>query len=182
MLSGVDWLAFLPAAFVLSLVPGANQTLSLRNGMVHGARPAALAVGGRFVAFAAMIALVAVGLGAVLARSEAAFALLKWVGAAYVAYLGVRTLLGAGSAVAEPGADGAPGPAAPVGRLFRQELLVAASNPKAIIIFAVFLRSSRRPGRTRSPSCSSSGSRSASSRSRPPAATRGSAGASAPPA
>lgn len=139
MLSGIDWLAFLPAAVVLSLVPGANQTLSLRNGMLHGARPAALAVSGRFVAFAVMIVLVAVGLGAVLARSETAFSLLKWVGAAYVVFLGLRTILAAGSAAAEPAAADAPRVAAPVRRLARQELLVAASNPKAILIFAVFL-------------------------------------------
>ncbi|RII17923.1 Leucine efflux protein [Streptomyces sp. YIM 130001] len=148
-----EWAAFFPAALVVSATPGANQLLTLRNGMRHGLRPALSASAGRFAAFALMVIAVAAGLGAVLLASEVAFNIIKWCGVAYLLWLGGRTLITAARGRAQeydpppaaaPARGEGPGGHSPETksgswRLARQEFLVAASNPKALILFAVFL-------------------------------------------
>lgn len=159
--AGIEWAAFFPAAVLVAATPGANQLLSLRNGLRHGWAPAVSASLGRFAAFALMVAAVAAGLGAALAASEVAFAVIKWCGVAYLSWLGARTLLtaarrapGTEPEAPEPKAPEpkapepkAPEPGEPEGepaapepwRLARQEFLVAASNPKALVLFTAFL-------------------------------------------
>lgn len=92
LVSLVNWAAFVPVAVVVSLVPGANQLLSLRNAIRHGAWDASVALVGRFTAFLLLIGLVAVGLGALLAESAAVFAVVKWLGVAYLTWVGVGSL------------------------------------------------------------------------------------------
>lgn len=126
------WLALLPALFLLSSVPGPNNLLTAANGVRFGARPATIAVAGRIVAFVAMIALTLAGLGALLAASETAFLAVKWGGVAYLTWLGIQTwrappLLAAAQLTTPATAD--------LQRLTRQEMLLAAGNPKAILIF-----------------------------------------------
>ena len=91
-MSGSTLLLFVPACFALNLAFGPNNLLSLTYGLQQGVRTAVLASGGRLVAFALMIGLTALGVGAVLAASEAAFTILKWAGAAYLVWLGVKIL------------------------------------------------------------------------------------------
>jgi threonine/homoserine/homoserine lactone efflux protein len=109
----VDWLAFVPIALGISLVPGANQLLGLRNSYRNGLRTAMIAVSGRLAAFAIMIVLVAVGLGAVLVQSEIVFSMVKWAGVAYLFYLGLRSLWSSWQRPVEPntpvGTDPTPG-------------------------------------------------------------------------
>lgn len=130
------WLALFPALFLLSLVPGPNNLLAASNGVRFGARPATIAVAGRIAAFVAMIALTLAGLGALLAASETAFVAVKWGGVAYLTWLGIQTwrappLLAVAELATPATAD--------LRRLTRQEMLLAAGNPKAILIFtAVF--------------------------------------------
>lgn len=127
-----DWLLFLAGGFALSIYPGPNNLLAVGNGAREGGARAMLAGMGRIPAFAGLITLTAVGLGVLLAHSEAFFTILKWVGAAYLVYLGVCAVL-----AADEGDPLAAKPA-PMRRLFTREFLVAASNPKAIAIFAAF--------------------------------------------
>lgn len=129
------WLVFLLAAFLISLSPGPSNLLSLVNGVLHGFRPATAAALGRIAAFAIMIAIAAVGLGAVLATSETAFMLIKWAGVGYLIYLGIQTWRAPATAF-QPAQASIRMPAA---ALARREFLVAAGNPKAILVFtAVF--------------------------------------------
>lgn len=130
----IEWLVFLPAAALLAATPGANQVLSLRNGLRCGATAAVAALAGRFAAFALMVILVATGLGALLTASSMALTVLKWCGVAYLGWLGVRILSTAG----REHPTGAR-PAAGRWQLVRQECLVAAANPKALLLFTVFL-------------------------------------------
>ncbi|WP_030659995.1 LysE family translocator [Streptomyces rimosus] len=144
MVTDVEWTAFFPAAVLLAATPGANQLLALRNGLRHGPRAAVGASLGRFGAFALMVAAVAAGLGALLTASEAAFTVVKWGGVAYLSWLGVRTVATAGRPADDEGrADSAAPqggqPSVPARRLARQEFVVAAANPKALILFTVFL-------------------------------------------
>ncbi len=139
-MAAIDWVGFVPAALGISLVPGANQLLGLRNAVRHGAAAAMFAVAGRLAAFAIMIVLVGFGFGfgAVVVQSEQVFAALKWVGVAYLLLLGLQSLWSArrpGSATAA--GDGAHSRG--VWALGREEFLVAGSNPKAVLLFAALL-------------------------------------------
>jgi threonine/homoserine/homoserine lactone efflux protein len=129
-------LAFVVAAALLTLTPGLDTALVLRTAAAKGARAAwgaALGIGAGCIAWAA---LVSVGLGAVLAASPAAFVALKWTGAAYLAWLGVRLLIAPRRAF-PAGEDGpaAPGAAAD----FRQGFLTNALNPKVGVFYLTFL-------------------------------------------
>lgn len=139
----IDWPAFLLASLSISVIPGANQLLGLRNAYRDGARAALLAVGGRLAAFAVMVVLVSAGLGAVLVQSERLFTFVKWIGVAYLLYLGVQTLRStwrSGSRAANGATERASGPTRRgVWALAREEFVVAGTNPKAVLLFAALL-------------------------------------------
>ena len=130
-----DYLFFLPACFALNLAFGPNNLLSVTTGARQGVVAAVLAGGGRLVAFALMIAATGLGMGALLAASEIAFTALKYVGAAYLIWLGIRLL----RAPAPSSLETVAAAPRPVKALARQEFLVAIGNPKAILIFTAFL-------------------------------------------
>ncbi|MBP2313545.1 LysE family translocator [Azospirillum soli] len=127
-------LVFLPACFALNMAFGPNNLLSLTNGARDGAVRATIAASGRLAAFAAMILITALGLGALLATSELVFTVVKWLGAAYLVWIGVK-LLRSGAPVVGSEAGGAP---LSLKSLMLQEFWVAAGNPKAILIFTAF--------------------------------------------
>lgn len=135
--TSIDWPLLIGASIVMALTPGANQLLSLSNGFHVGVAPAMTAACGRFAAFALMVVGVAVGLGHWLATSAMFFSVLKWIGVAYLSYLGVRSLLTAWKPKAvAPSEDIETAQTWP---LLRREALVAFSNPKAYVLFALFL-------------------------------------------
>lgn len=125
---------FLPACFALNMAPGPNNLLSVSNSTRYGYRTACMAGVGRLLAFAGMIALASAGLAVVLQTSELLFSGIKILGAAYLFYLAWQLWR------ANPGMENTVS-APPVGMLAlaRQEFLVAAGNPKAILIFTAFL-------------------------------------------
>ncbi len=127
-----ELLVVVPAIFALNMAFGPNNLLSVTYGARHGVRFAVTAAVGRIVAFVPMIAASALGLGLLLSVSATAFTILKIIGAAYLVYLGVRLIRGAKGATLH-----GDGPTQGTLReAFRNEGLVAASNPKAILIFA----------------------------------------------
>jgi threonine/homoserine/homoserine lactone efflux protein len=128
------WLLFAPACFAINVYPGPNNILALGNAARFGFAHAFYAALGRLPAFAVMIGLVAVGLGVVLSASETFFTLLKWVGAAYLVWLGIKML----RAPVDMSALEQIGKKEPVGKLARHEFFVAATNPKAIVTFTAF--------------------------------------------
>jgi threonine/homoserine/homoserine lactone efflux protein len=85
--------AFSFAAILLTITPGLDTALVLRTAAAEGPRPAWMAAFGIFLGSIAWAVLVGVGLGALLAASELAFTILKWVGAAYLVWLGINLLL-----------------------------------------------------------------------------------------
>jgi len=126
---------FLPACFALNMALGPNNVLSLSNGARAGIRISVLASFGRLLAFALMIALSGVGLGALLLASEFCFTVLKLGGALYLVWIGVRLLRSDATALLMQERQAGVTGLAP---LARQEFLVAAGNPKAILIFTAF--------------------------------------------
>ena len=132
------WAVYFAAAIGLSLTPGPNGLLSLTHGARYGLGPTIFTVVGGVLGFMVLIAASLAGLGALLAASETAFTVAKWVGAAYLVYWGVRLWRAPASAISV-GAKGADGREARPMRLFAQGFLVATSNPKAMVFFAAFL-------------------------------------------
>jgi threonine/homoserine/homoserine lactone efflux protein len=136
----VDALLFAPVAVAIALTPGPNNFCGLNNGIRAGVGAALVATVGRVAAFALFLTISAIGLGAMLLASEAAFTAVKWAGAVYLFWIGWRAWRSrefGGAALAE-GAEAAVRAAAPVSvrAMALQEFLLGITNPKAIILFA----------------------------------------------
>lgn len=129
----IAWSLFIPACFAINMAPGPNNLLSVSNAARFGFLRAVLAGGGRLASFGIMILLVALGLGAILAASETAFHIVRWLGAAYLVYVGIKLLR---SRIDTAGMGGGENPR--WGEMLRQEFLLAAGNPKAIATFTAF--------------------------------------------
>jgi threonine/homoserine/homoserine lactone efflux protein len=132
----INWAGFVPAAVLVSLIPGANQLLGLSNAARYGALRAVAGICGRLAAFVLLIGLVVAGLGTFLAASSGTLTVAKWVGVTYLAWLGFTALRRARDATAvarSPAVRG--GVWAPV----RNEFVAGISNPKAVLLFAALL-------------------------------------------
>src|SRR3982751_3560656 len=84
------WLIYAVAIAGLSLSPGPNGLLALTHGAVYGWRKASFTVAGGVVGFVVVIALSMIGIGALLQASLAALTLMKWLGGAYLVWLGIQ--------------------------------------------------------------------------------------------
>ena len=132
------WWLFVLMTFVVSATPGPNMLLVLSHSARFGLRAATATMLGCMTSLLAMMSISAAGLGALLQTFPAVFDALRLAGAAYLAYLGVKSWCA-------PVPDHCAGMPAVVdrviypGALFRQGMLVAASNPKAILFAVAFL-------------------------------------------
>ena len=130
------WLAFFLACWLISLSPGAGAIASMASGLNFGFRRGYWNAIGLQLALVLQIAVVAAGVGALLATSELAFALIKWFGVLYLLYLGWKQWGAPPSALATEPVDLRRGrPLALVSRGF----VVNASNPKAIVFILAVL-------------------------------------------
>lgn len=129
------WLLYLLAAIGLSLSPGPNSLLALTHGALHGPRRTLATVAGGALGFTVLIALSMFGIGALLAASAAWLTALKWVGGAYLVWLGVQVWRAPpiGAELAAGRRDQG------LGSMFRQGALCAVTNPKGLLFFAAFL-------------------------------------------
>lgn len=127
-------LLFVPACFALNMAFGPNNLISITIGARDGLRAALIAATGRLIAFVLMITVAAIGMGALLMASEAAFTVVKVLGAVYLVWLGVKILRSEAKFPSEDHELGRSG----VRGFIRQEFLVAMGNPKAILIFTAF--------------------------------------------
>jgi threonine/homoserine/homoserine lactone efflux protein len=129
----IAWGLFLPACFAINMAPGPNNLVSVSNAARFGVGRSLLAGSGRLAAFGIMIALVAIGLGAILASSETAFLAIKWLGAVYLVYIGIKLI----RSPIDPAAPGN-GDCPSLRELIRQEFFLAIGNPKASATFTAF--------------------------------------------
>jgi threonine/homoserine/homoserine lactone efflux protein len=128
------WAAFAAASAVLLIIPGPTILLVVSYALGQGWRTALpMSVGVALGDFTAMT-LSMLGIGALLAASATVFTLLKWVGAAYLIYLGIKLFRAGGSLRAEPRTD-----AVSAARMMAHAWLVTALNPKSITFFVAFL-------------------------------------------
>ena len=129
------WLLYAAAVFVLTVTPGPSVLMCVTQGVHHGARRALFAALGSVTAVVGIMACSAVGLGATLAASERAFSVVKWLGVAYLLYIGVSTLRSTTASFDLAAQDhGSPNRLG----LYVKGLLVGASNPKALLFFTAF--------------------------------------------
>ena len=129
------WLIYLLAATGLSLSPGPNGLLALTHGALHGRRKALYTIFGGAFGFVTVIALSLFGIGALLKTSLVWLTVLKWVGGAYLVWLGIQVWRSPPiglevRGLAQPRASWS---------LFRQGALSALTNPKGVLFFAAFL-------------------------------------------
>jgi threonine/homoserine/homoserine lactone efflux protein len=132
------WLAFCAASAILLAIPGPTVLLVISYALGHGRKVALATVAGVTLGdFTAMTASM-LGLGALLATSATIFSILKWVGAAYLVYLGIK-LWWAPVALEDGTGNLADPPKEKPGRIFAHAYLVTALNPKSLIFFVAFL-------------------------------------------
>ena len=137
-------LAFAGVSLLLAVTPGPDMAVVTKNALAHGRRGVVLTTSGIALALAVWVTATAVELSALLLASDQVLFLLKIVGACYLAYLGMRTLLESRSRPADL-LEGAP-PAPPPRAAFRQGFLSAISNPKLGVFFVTFLPQFVLPG------------------------------------
>ncbi len=128
-------LAFALAAFVLIVVPGPNLIYILARGVEQGRSAAVASAFGVETGSLFHIAAAAAGLSALLASSQLAFDIVRYLGAAYLVYLGIRTLLQRD----EHTAAVAPSDGRRLWHAYRQGVLVNVLNPKVALFFLAFL-------------------------------------------
>nr|WP_295463693.1 LysE family translocator [Mesorhizobium sp.] len=128
------WLAFAAASAVLLVIPGPTILLVVSYALGQGWRTALpMAVGVALGDFTAMT-LSMLGIGALLMASATLFTVLKWMGAAYLIWLGIKLFRAGGTLGAEPRRD-----AASAAKMLAHAWLVTALNPKSITFFVAFL-------------------------------------------
>jgi len=130
------WLAFVVAAILIALSPGAGAIQAMATGMTHGLRRGYWSIAGMEAGLMLQLALVAVGLGAAVASSIVAFNVVKWIGVLYLVYLAVRQwrsvktdLRAQIGTVVDGGRLG----------LLARGFLVNATNPKSLVFFLAVL-------------------------------------------
>jgi len=128
------WLLYTLAAVGLSLTPGPNGLLALTHGALYGARKTIFTILGGSVGFSAVIGLSMFGIGALLAANVGLLVVLKWVGGAYLIFLGIQVWRSPSLGESRTEVKASSG-----GKLFQAGLLSAISNPKGILFFVAFL-------------------------------------------
>jgi len=127
-----NWLLYAAAALGLSLTPGPNGLLALTHGALHGTKKTIATIFGGLTGFFLVIAMSMFGIGALLGASASLLTVLKWVGGAYLVFLGIQVWRSPALAVSRDKVSGRAG-------LYRAGLFSALSNPKGILFFVAFL-------------------------------------------
>lgn len=127
------WIYYVLAVLVLTASPGPSSLLCMTKGVAAGWKAGAYTAVGSLTAITSILTLSFSGLGVIIASSEVIFNILKWVGAAYLVYLGVKALMSKENSYVKPALSG------PVSSDFISHFvsgfIVGASNPKAILFF-----------------------------------------------
>ncbi|MFI8479562.1 LysE family translocator [Pseudomonas sp. NPDC078700] len=129
------WLLYLLAITGLSLTPGPNGLLAMTHGALYGHRRALWTVMGGVIGFTLLMALSMFGIDSLLKASANALTILKWLGGAYLIWLGIQLWRSP-----PPNLDTLNDAQSKSGRaMFSQGLFAALSNPKVILFFGAFL-------------------------------------------
>jgi len=133
-----DLALFVAAGLMLNLTPGPDMAYIAARGANGGFTSGVAATLGITAGCIVHTLAAAAGLSALLATSAVAFSVVKWCGAAYLLYAGLRLIAGALSSGAAQGAAPALG-VAPAARIFREAFVINVFNPKVALFFLAFL-------------------------------------------
>jgi len=128
------YLAFVAATVILILIPGPNVALIVANSVAHGPRYGLLTVAGTSSAIVIQLGLTILGMTTLLASMASLFEWLRWIGVAYLAYLGVRAWLAPTADLTRIGAE-----PRSVRTVYMRAFFVALTNPKTLLFFGAFL-------------------------------------------
>lgn len=140
MITVESYLAFVVAAAALAVVPGPTVTVIIANSLRHGTRAGMSNVLGTQLGFVLWLAVAALGLGAAVRLMGVWFDVLRWAGAAYLVWLGIKMLMSKGdlaAAVDRP---------RPHGSFILQGFIVIISNPKMLVLFGAMIPPFLTPG------------------------------------
>ena len=133
MMSYESYLTFCVAAIALALVPGPTVTVIIANSLRYGARAGLMNVLGTQAGFLIWLALATAGLNAALQIMGVWFDVLRWAGAAYLVWLGIKLFMSKGDLAL------AVDRARPKGSFFLQGFVVIISNPKMLVLFGAMI-------------------------------------------
>ncbi|HEV7145895.1 MAG TPA: LysE family transporter [Pedococcus sp.] len=137
------WFTLVFAAVLISLTPGAGAINTMANSIGAGWARSIWGILGQQLALLVHVAVVAAGVGVLVAESPLLFNVIRYAGAAYLVLLGVRQLRARPKPVDEDAAADQAQPRA----MFRQGVLVNLTNPKAVVFFLAFTPQFIRPDR-----------------------------------
>ena len=127
------YFAYIAACFLIAIIPGPTVTVIIANSLAHGTRAGLLNVAGTQLGLGLMMAVLVVGLSSVIAAMGWLFDWLRWIGAAYLIWIGYKLLRSPDIG------EQANAKAEPRGGFFLQGFLVMMSNPKALFWFGAFI-------------------------------------------
>ena len=132
------WLSLLTASVVISFTPGAGAINTMSNALAEGWRRSIWGVIGQQLALIVHVVIVAAGVGLIVSRSPVLFDIIRYAGAAYLAYLGLRLLFARVRDSSEATTDA---PRLPESHwsMIRRGFWVNLLNPKAIVFFLAFI-------------------------------------------
>lgn len=126
------WLAYLVTVLAFMVTPGPSHLLMLSNSMTHGVRRSLATAAGDLAANALQMLAAGLGLAAILVASQHALNVVKWLGVAYLLWMGLRMWRHASDTLKTHRAAATPSAKA----LWLQGFLTSAANPKAVVFFA----------------------------------------------
>ncbi|MFI7616548.1 LysE family translocator [Nonomuraea terrae] len=132
MIPPTTFALFAAASLAMVLIPGPNHLYITARGLAQGRAAGLASAFGVEVGTLVHIAAAAAGLSYVIAQSATLFAVVKWAGAAYLIYLGVRALIGRQASAQAPKPQ-------PLRAVFLEGVLVNLLNPKTVLMFLAFL-------------------------------------------
>ena len=130
-----SWLIYFIATIGLALTPGPNSLLALTHGALYGSTRTLFTITGSVAGFSCLIALAMFGLSALLQTSSSVLEVLKWVGGAYLLWLGVQLWRAPALHLTPLVGAGVPSAAS----LVRKGFLSAVANPKVLLFYGAFL-------------------------------------------
>lgn len=126
--------AFVLACIMLAVTPGPNMALFLANSTTYGTRAALLTVFGSTLGLSILVAAATLGMSSIMAFVAEWFDIIRWIGAAYLVWLGIGRLR---AVIRSNAADDAPAPSRR-GRWFFQGAAASLSNPKVLLFLGAF--------------------------------------------
>lgn len=136
MVSIDDFLGFAIVALIIVAIPGPSVLFTISRALTVGRRTALLTVVGNAVGIYLQVVAVAFGMGTLVERSTTAFAAIKYLGAAYIVYLGVQAIRHRRSITESLGERVAPVSGR---RAVRDGVIVGVTNPKTIVVFVAIM-------------------------------------------